>query len=1348
MALDVNTFDQLRIGLATGDSIRAWSNGEVKKPETINYRTLRPEKDGLFCEKIFGPTKDWECYCGKYKRVRFKGIICERCGVEVTRSKVRRERMGHIELAAPVVHIWYLRGTRSWLAYLLMGTEAREELKAKQLEKVIYFAANLVTWVDEDKRHEDLPNLEAELAEEVGEIERRRDLEIDRRFKALEEELKGLEAEGARDAEVKARQRVAEKEITSLRERADDEIELAKRALDELRTLHARKIIEDELLWRELRVRYEDYFEGGMGAETIQRLIDRIDLDDEEIKLREMIDAADGRRPLSAQRRQKVIKRLKIVTAFNRRDEHGRRVNDPRAMILEAVPVIPPDLRPMVQLDGGRFATSDLNDLYRRVINRNNRLKRLLDLGAPEIIINNEKRMLQEAVDALFDNGRRGRPVTGPGNRPLKSLSDMLKGKQGRFRQNLLGKRVDYSGRSVIVIGPTLQLHQCGLPKLMALELFKPFVMKRLVDTELAQNIKSAKRMVERNRPQVWDVLEGVIREHPVLLNRAPTLHRLGIQAFEPVLVEGKAIQVHPLVCTAFNADFDGDQMAVHLPLSAEAQAEARVLMLSANNILSPATGRPITVPTQDMVFGCYYLTLSVDGARGEGRAFRHAYEVQAALDEGYVELHAQVELRPLSGSSIARRLEAAGHRPDEEGALVLRTTPGRVLFNEALPEGFRYVNDMVGKRNTPIGVIVEELAADHPKHVVAASLDAIKALGFRYAAQSGLTISIDDVRTPPEKENILDRYEKEAEKAESQFKRGIITDDERRQKEIEIWTSANSEVGRAMEQTLSTLSFNPLDMMVDSGARGNAQQIRQIAGMKGLVSNPRGEMIPRPIKSSFREGLSVLEYFISTHGARKGLADTALRTADSGYLTRRLVDVAQELIVREEDCGTSRGIWLEEVVPDSPGRRSYLETRAYGRLLVEPVALADGTVIEAQTLLTDELVDQLRNDPVVERIRTRSVLTCEAPHGVCAACYGQSLATGRMIELGEAVGVIAAQSIGEPGTQLTMRTFHTGGVVGEDITHGLPRVVELFEARTPKGAAVLARHSGVVRVEDDETGRRVTVVSDDGTEETALVPARAHLEVSEGQEVGAGDALVEGPKDPKELLEVKGIRETQQYLVEEVQKVYRDQGVSIHDKHIELIVRQMLRRVLVAEPGDAPFLPGERVDNQIYAEVNRQLVEQSQRPAEGRPELMGITKASLATDSWLSAASFQETTRVLTEAAIEGRSDQLFGLKENIIIGKLIPAGSGMESYRSIQLEMPDAEALPFWAVGADRSDTEDLAAWLRDVGGDGIGDDPFDPSIDASWLGAAPGGEEGAGAPAPAPAPAEEPPSMEAGA
>ncbi|MHB8456898.1 MAG: DNA-directed RNA polymerase subunit beta', partial [Acidimicrobiales bacterium] len=1293
--LDVNDFDQLRIGLATADDIRAWSHGEVRKPETINYRTLRPEKDGLFCEKIFGPTKDWECYCGKYKRVRFRGIICERCGVEVTRSKVRRERMGHIELAAPVVHIWYLRGTRSWLAYLLMGTEVREELKAKQLEKVIYFAAYLVTFVDEERRHADLPNLEAELQTEIGEIERARDLEAERRLSELEKELAQLEKDGAKESEIRARQRLVEREVTAVRDRGNSEIEMAKKAFSELSNLHARKIIEDEQLWRELKSRYGSYFEGGMGAETISSLINRLDLDQEEVKLREAIEPTDGRRPLSAQRKQKAIKRLKIVSAFNRRDEQGRRANDPRAMILESVPVIPPDLRPMVQLDGGRFATSDLNDLYRRVINRNNRLKRLLDLGAPEIIINNEKRMLQEAVDALFDNGRRGRPVTGPGNRPLKSLSDMLKGKQGRFRQNLLGKRVDYSGRSVIVVGPKLKLHQCGLPKLMALELFKPFVMKRLVDTEIAQNIKSAKRMVERRRIQVWDVLDEVIKEHPVLLNRAPTLHRLGIQAFEPVLVEGKAIQIHPLVCAAFNADFDGDQMAVHLPLSAEAQAEARILMLSANNILSPATGRPITVPSQDMVFGAYYLTLMADGRRGEGRVFRNLYEVEQAYEAGDVDLHAKIQLRP-GPEGWAFPLRGRRHRTQEEaqaGVLVpasasegeqpgfVETTPGRLFFNAALPADFGFVNDVIGRRAIPIGSIVEQIAANYTKATVADSLDRIKDLGFRFATRSGLTISIDDVKTPPDKREILDRYEREAEKAETQFKRGIITDDERRQKEIEIWTSANSEVGRAMEQSLATIAFNPLDMMVDSGARGNAQQVRQIAGMKGLVSNPRGEMIPRPIKSSFREGLSVLEYFISTHGARKGLADTALRTADSGYLTRRLVDVAQELIIRIEDCGTARGIWIDNVVPDQPGKRSYLETRAYGRVLLEPISLSDGRVLEAGFMLGDDEVGALTNDPGIDRIRVRSVLTCESEHGVCAACYGKSLATGRLIELGEAVGVIAAQSIGEPGTQLTMRTFHAGGVVGEDITHGLPRVVELFEARTPKGAAVLVREPGVVRVEEDETGRRVTVVAEDGAEQVVTVSARAHLEVADGQEVHPGDALVEGPKDPKELLEIKGIRETQQYLVEEVQKVYRDQGVSIHDKHIELIVRQMLRRVLVAEPGDAPFLPGERVDSQRYAAVNRELVQADQRAAEGRPELMGITKASLATDSWLSAASFQETTRVLTEAAIEGRSDQLFGLIENIIIGMLIPAGTGMDRYRDFEVETPEAQRMSFWS-------------------------------------------------------------------
>ncbi|MCU1462268.1 MAG: rpoC [Acidimicrobiales bacterium] len=1299
--LDVNNFDQLRIGLATADSIRTWSNGEVKKPETINYRTLKPEKDGLFCEKIFGPTKDWECYCGKYKRVRFKGIICERCGVEVTRSKVRRERMGHIELAAPVVHIWYLRGTRSWLAYLLMGTEAREELKAKQLEKVIYFAANLVTWVDNDKRDADRLSMQNELDEELADIAKQRDLEVDRRFKALEGELAELEKAGEKDSVLKATQRNAEKELTLMRERADAEAELAKRAFDEFIDLFPRKIIEDEVLWRQLRERYGDYFRGGMGADAIAQLIGEIDFDAEEIKLRTAIDWKPGMegRGLSAQRKQKAIKRLKIVTAFNRRDDNGRRVNDPRAMILDAVPVIPPDLRPMVQLDGGRFATSDLNDLYRRVINRNNRLKRLLDLGAPEIIVNNEKRMLQEAVDALFDNGRRGRPVTGPGNRPLKSLSDMLKGKQGRFRQNLLGKRVDYSGRSVIVVGPNLKLHQCGLPKLMALELFKPFVMKRLVDTELAQNIKSAKRMVERRRPQVWDVLEEVIKEHPVFLNRAPTLHRLGIQAFEPLLVEGKAIQIHPLVCAAFNADFDGDQMAVHLPLSAEAQAEARVLMLSANNILSPASGRPLAVPSQDMVIGVYYLTERIGDITDESPRYRQLYDVEKAYEDGNLKLHEPIRFRD----------------GDDDGKPTYReTTAGRLFFETALPADYiatyGHVEEPVKKRH--IGVIVEKLVENYDKADVAESLDNIKALGFRYASQSGLTISMDDVKTPEDKAQILDGYEKEAEKIEAQFKRGIITDDERRQKEVEIWTNATEDVRKAMERTLGATPFNPIDMMVGSGARGNIMQVRQIAGMRGLVANPRGEIIPRPIKSNFREGLSVLEYFISTHGARKGLADTALRTADSGYLTRRLVDVAQELIVRQDDCGTTRGLWLEHVGPDDirPGGkgRSNLETRLYGRVLAEPAGeFAAGTAIGE-----DEMV-ALRDDPSIDRVRVRSVLTCDADYGVCAACYGRSLATGRVIELGEAVGVIAAQSIGEPGTQLTMRTFHTGGIAGEDITHGLPRVVELFEARSPKGAAPLARISGVVRMVDDEVkGRTLVIVADDGTEDAIPINARdvSRLLVGEGAEVQAGDALMEGPKDPKVLLDIRGIRDTQQYLTDEVQKVYRDQGVSIHDKHIELIVRQMLKRVSVAEPGDAEFLPGERVDAKTFADVNRELVQNGKTPAEGRPELMGITKASLATDSWLSAASFQETTRVLTEAAIEGKSDKLLGLKENIIIGKLIPAGTGMPRYRDLDLNAPDYEPLQFWSSDAE----QDPAEWLASLGG-GNGDGTYSSDNDS---------------------------------
>ncbi|MBS1847366.1 MAG: DNA-directed RNA polymerase subunit beta', partial [Actinobacteria bacterium] len=984
----------------------------------------------------------------------------------------------------------------------------------------------------------------------------------------------------------------------------------------------------------------------------------------------------------------------------------GKRTNDPAAMILDVVPVIPPDLRPMVQLDGGRFATSDLNDLYRRVINRNNRLKRLLDLGAPEIIVNNEKRMLQEAVDALFDNGRRGRPVTGPGNRPLKSLSDMLKGKQGRFRQNLLGKRVDYSGRSVIVCGPTLKLHQCGLPKAMALELFKPFVMKKLQETEIAPNIKSAKRMVERRRPQVWTVLSEVIKEHPVLLNRAPTLHRLGIQAFEPVLVEGKALQIHPLVCTAFNADFDGDQMAIHLPLSAEAQAESRVLMLSANNVLSPAHGRPLVTPTQDMIIGAYYLTEELDGAKGEGRVFKHMYEAEQAYEEGTLDLHALIEYRTEQLIATPANGSHATYHP---------TTLGRLLFNRALsaawtvePIGDRrvdYINERVDKKR--MGEIVDVLANGYPKLVVATVLDNLKNLCFSFAAKSGLTISIDDVKTPAAKAEILERRGAEAAKVNTQFRRGIITDGERRQKETEIWTEATEEVKDAMALQLKAEKFNPIDMMVGSGARGNMMQVRQIAGMRGLVANPRGDMIPHPIKSNYRDGLETLEYFISTPGARKGLVDTALRTADSGYLTRRLVDVAQELIVREDDCvhdgGRIQGIWIEDIAPDAPDHRTHLETRLFGRKLAESVTLADGTVIPENTVVDDHLLAQLRDDPTVTRLRARSPLTCNAEVGVCGACYGRSLATGKPIELGEAVGVIAAQSIGEPGTQLTMRTFHTGGVAGTDIAGGLPRVVELFEARSPKGKATLSRISGVVRITEDEgRGRTITVVADDATEEAYVVPLQSRLEVAEGDEIAAGDAIVEGARDPKELLEIKGVRETQFYLVEEVQSVYRGQGVSIHDKHIELIVRQMTRRVAVSEAGDTDFLPGERVDQRRFTEVNRQAVAEGRAPAEGRPELMGITKASLATDSWLSAASFQETTRVLTEAAIESKSDSLIGLKENIIIGKLIPAGTGMLGYRQIGTRAPGYEPMTFWS-----SD------------GDGEGDDAAGGQIDpAEWL------------------------------
>jgi len=1278
--MDVNYFDELRIGLATGDQIRAWSNGEVKKPETINYRTLKPEKDGLFCEKIFGPTKDWECYCGKYKRVRFKGIICERCGVEVTRAKVRRERMGHIELAAPVTHIWYFKGVPSRLGYML-------DIAPKELEKVIYFAASIVTGVDEDRRHRDLPRLEEEVEKEIARLESERDQRIEEILRELEGRLEEMESRKARSSEKNAAKNQSERQQKEVRERAERNIALVQATLDAFRDLNRKKIIDDEILWRELKDRYGDYFKGGMGAEAIKELLSQIGLEDEAESLREQIKTAKG------QRRQRAIKRLKVVAPFT----DPSKKNSPMGMVLDCVPVIPPDLRPMVQLDGGRFATSDLNDLYRRVINRNNRLKRLLDLGAPEIIVNNEKRMLQEAVDALFDNGRRGRPVTGPGNRPLKSLSDMLKGKQGRFRQNLLGKRVDYSGRSVIVAGPKLKLHQCGLPKAMALELFKPFVMKRLVDLGHAQNIKSAKRMVERSRSHVWDVLAEIIHEHPVLLNRAPTLHRLGIQAFEPVLVEGKAIQIHPLVCVAFNADFDGDQMAVHVPLSSEAQAEARLLMLSAHNVLSPAHGDPIVTPTQDMVIGVYYLTAEHAGEAGEGRVFSSANEVFMAYDAKAIEIHATVKVRGL------KRFEDESLEEYEANPSRLKeTTAGRVIFNDAFPADFPYQNGVVKKKE--MAALIDRAAHLYDKADLAKILDAVKDVGFSYATRAGVTIGLQDVTTPEGKGKIIAEHERRADKVESQYRKGIITEDERRQELIEIWTEASDKVRDEMVASFDQL--NPIYMMANSGARGNIQQIRQIAGMRGLVANPRGEIIPRPIRANFREGLTVLEYFISTHGARKGLADTALRTADSGYLTRRLVDVAQEIMVREEDCGTDRGIRI-----DIPTERQHLKQKLQARVLLEDATSSDGTVIaKAGSAVTPEAVKDIESAEV-EEVIVRSVLTCEARYGVCRQCYGISLATGQSVELGEAVGIIAAQSIGEPGTQLTMRTFHTGGVAGEDITHGLPRVVELFEARTPKGKAEIAKASGKIDIHEDERTRRIELIPDDGSEPIEYkVPRRARLTVRSGDSVKAGDALTEGSKDPEEILEILGMRDVQLYLVNEVQSVYRSQGVPIHDKHIELIVRQMLRKVTVIEPGETEFMPADRLDARVFAEDNERVVSDGGEPATARPELMGITKASLATDSWLSAASFQETTRVLTEAAIRGKSDPLIGLKENVIIGKLIPAGTGMSRYRSIQVKttgegaMSDEEARAMFGLPPRVEDAEAEEAARELLGGVGL--------------------------------------------
>lgn len=1285
--LDVNFFDELRIGLATADDIRRWSRGEVKKPETINYRTLKPEKDGLFCERIFGPTRDWECGCGKYKRVRYKGIICERCGVEVTKSKVRRERMGHIELAAPVTHIWYFKGVPSRLGYLL-------DLAPKDLEKIIYFAANIITSVDEEGRHNDQSTLEAEMLLEKKEVEQDRDAELADRAKTLEDDLAELEAAGAKNDAKKKVQSAADREMRHIRERAEREIDRLDEIWNTFVKLAPKQMIVDESIYNELVDRYEDYFTGGMGAEAIQTLIRSFDLEAEAEALREIIRDGKGQKKLRA------LKRLKVVAAFLRSG------NDPAGMVLDCIPVIPPELRPMVQLDGGRFATSDLNDLYRRVINRNNRLKRMLDLGAPEIIVNNEKRMLQESVDALFDNGRRGRPVTGPGNRPLKSLSDLLKGKQGRFRQNLLGKRVDYSGRSVIIVGPQLKLHQCGLPKLMALELFKPFVMKRLVEKSYAQNIKSAKRMVERQRPEVWDVLEEAIAEHPVMLNRAPTLHRLGIQAFEPILVEGKAIQLHPLACEAFNADFDGDQMAVHLPLSAEAQAEARILMLASNNILSPASGKPLAMPRLDMVTGLYYLTLlkkpeefggqgAYAAATEEGPAqgvYSSLAEAIMAYDRGVLGLQAPIRvrinhLRPTA--EVETELFPDGWQRGQ--TWLAETTLGRVLFNELLPWNYPYVEGVMAKK--PQAAVINDLAAKYPMITVAQTVDKLKDAGFYWATRSGVTITMHDVLVLPNKQEVLDSYEAKARVIEKKMARGKINEAERYQSLVDLWKEATDFVGQSVEDLYP--DDNPIPMIVKSGAAGNMRQIWTLAGMKGMVTNSRGEYITRPVKTSFREGLSVLEYFNNSHGSRKGLADTALRTADSGYLTRRLVDVAQDVIVREDDCGTKQGAVTPVAVPvlDAEGNPTgnytpadFVETSVLGRYLASDATASDGTVIVAEGDVIGEAELKALLDAGVEEVKVRSVMTCATNTGVCSTCYGRSMATGKKVEIGEAVGIVAAQSIGEPGTQLTMRTFHLGGV-GGDITGGLPRVQELFEARVPKAKSPIASVDGKVRIEDDDNFFTLTIEPDDGSDDVVyeklskrqglatLNNGGAERPIRDGDHVKMGQQLLKGAADPHEVLRVLGRRGVQQHLINEVQKVYRDQGVAIHDKHIEIIVRQMLRRVTVIDSGSTEFLPGSLVDHADAVAASKEAVKAGGRPVEVRAEIMGITKASLATESWLSAASFQETTRVLTDAAINKRSDKLIGLKENVIIGKLIPAGTGISRYRNISVE-PTEEA------------------------------------------------------------------------
>ncbi|KXZ38974.1 DNA-directed RNA polymerase subunit beta' [Alkalithermobacter thermoalcaliphilus JW-YL-7 = DSM 7308] len=1155
---ELNNFESIKIGLASPEKIRQWSKGEVKKPETINYRTLKPEKDGLFCERIFGPTKDWECNCGKYRRVRYKGVVCDRCGVEVTKSKVRRERMGHIELAAPVSHIWYFKGIPSRMGLIL-------DMSPRSLEKVLYFASYIV---------------------------------IDPGDTGLSE-----------------RQLLTEKE------------------------------------YREAIEKYGNTFKAGMGAEAIKEILSKLDLDELSKELKAKLKDSTG------QKKIRTIRRLEVVEAFRQSN------NRPEWMILDVIPVIPPDLRPMVQLDGGRFATSDLNDLYRRVINRNNRLKRLLELSAPDIIVRNEKRMLQEAVDALIDNGRRGRPVTGPGNRPLKSLSDMLKGKQGRFRQNLLGKRVDYSGRSVIVVGPELKFYQCGLPKKMALELFKPFVMNKLVEQGYVHNIKSAKRMVEKLKPEVWGVLEEVIKGHPVLLNRAPTLHRLGIQAFEPVLVEGKAIKLHPLVCTAYNADFDGDQMAVHVPLSVEAQAEARFLMLSTNNILAPKDGSSITTPTQDMILGSYYLTIDIPGEKGEGSVFKDYNEMLLAYQNGSVGLHAKVKVR--------RKLT-----PDDKGQLV-ESTVGRFIFNENIPQDLGYVDRTKDKYSLEIdflvdkkqlGKIIDRCFRKHGNTVTAEMLDNIKELGFKFSTKGAITISVSDMEIPKEKQELIAQAEEKVEKYERAFRRGLISDDERYEKVIQIWTETTESVTEALMSGLGRL--NNVFIMAHSGARGSKNQIRQLGGMRGLMANAAGKTVEIPVKSNFREGLSVLEYFISSHGARKGLADTALRTADSGYLTRRLVDVSQDVIVREVDCGTKESL-VVSAFKDGNEVIEELSERIVGRYTLDEIVDPNTkeVIVEADKMITEEDAEKIIAAGL-EKVRIRTVLNCKTAHGVCSKCYGRNLATGKEVNIGEAVGIIAAQSIGEPGTQLTMRTFHTGGVAGGDITQGLPRVEELFEARKPKGLAVITEISGKVSV--DETGRRkeVIVTQENGESITYTIPYGSRLKVRDGMYVEAGDPLTEGSINPHDILNVKGVLGVQDYIVKEVQRVYRMQGVDINDKHIEVIVRQMLSKVKIEESGDTLLLPGSLVDILEFNKENEKAIKEGGKPAVAKRVLLGITKASLATESFLSAASFQETTRVLTEAAIKGKEDELIGLKENVIIGKLIPAGTGMRRYKNIAVE------------------------------------------------------------------------------